>query len=58
MDISATPPLDTGGTAVLGAQIGVSVMRKVLDSAAMEGEALVKMMNQQSGVGTQIDTTA
>jgi hypothetical protein len=43
---------------VVEATLATGVLRKTLDITAQEGEALVKMLQQSSGVGGRVDLYA
>jgi hypothetical protein len=60
MEVSGVSPTGTGaaGSASGPQSTSTSVLKKLLDFDKVQGEALVRMMDNASGVGRSIDMTA
>ena len=60
MDLNSISPAAVVGQQVAATQgeFAVKVLRKMLDSEAAQAAQLLQLVNQGSGLGTAIDTSA
>jgi|GEM_PF-5297210 len=60
MDLNGISPATAAGQQMAATQgeFSTRVLRKQLDSQAAQANQLIQMMNQSTGLGTSIDTSA
>jgi hypothetical protein len=58
MDLSGISPVNAASEATAQSQMGVLVMRKVLDIEAAQGAMLAQMVAQSAGLGQNVDVRA
>ncbi len=60
MDLSAISPASVVADRMAATrdEVAVAVLRKTLDMTASQGQALARMIDQQTGLGRSLDTYA